>query len=288
MKFEYLEPSSLEEAVSLLTKHHDKAKIIAGGTDLIVQMRRKLARSQFLIDIKNIDDLSYIHDGNGEGLQIGALTTISALEKSSDLQQQYPIISQAAGVLGCSAIRNMATLGGNLCNAAPSADTAPALIALSSNAKIIGPEGQRLIQLEDFFKGPGESSLKRGELLVEIQVPPSSPESRAVYLKHTLRGTAELAIVGVAVLLTSSPGSDICKDIKIALGAVAPTPIRALNAEKQLIGKRIDSDRIRACAQAAADESLPISDVRASAEYRKAMIKVLTKRALQSMADQII
>lgn len=288
MKFDYLEPSSLKEAVSLLTKHHDKAKLIAGGTDLIVQMRRKLTRPQFLIDIKNIGDLSYINNGNGEGVRIGALTTIRALEKSLELQQDHPVISQAASVLGSFAIRNMATLGGNLCNAAPSADTAPALIALSSSAKIIGPEGERLIQLEDFFKGPGESSLKRGELLVEIQVPPSSPESRAVYLKHTLRGTAELAIVGVAVLLTSSAGSDICKDIKIALGAVAPTPIRALNAEKQLIGKRIDTDRIRACAQAAADESLPISDVRASAEYRKAMIKVLTKRALQAITDQIV
>jgi carbon-monoxide dehydrogenase medium subunit len=286
MKFEYLEPSSLEEAVSLLTKHHDKAKIIAGGTDLIVQMRRRLTRSQFLIDIKNISGLNYIDHGNGEGTRIGALTTISALEKSSDLQQHYPIISQAAGVLGCSAIRNMATLGGNLCNAAPSADTAPALIALSSKAKIAGPEGQRLIQLEDFFKGPGESALKRGELLEEIEVPPSPPGSKAVYLKHTLRGTAELAIVGVAVILTLPPGRDICEDIKIVLGAVAPTPIRALNAEKQLIGKRIDPDRIRACAQAAVDESLPISDVRASEEYRKAMIKVLTKKALQSMTDQ--
>lgn len=279
MRFQYLEPTSIEEAISILSEYDGKAKIIAGGTDLLVQIRNKTIRPEYLVDISRIPKLDYKEE-NG-GLRIGALTTIRALEKSAELHQRYPVISQAAGQLGSVAIRNMGTLGGNLCNAAPSAETAPALIGLSARAKIVSPDGERVVPLENFFVGPGETVLKKGELLVEIQVPPMLPDTKAVYLKHAIRGTIDLAIVGVAAIVTLEPGSNICKDIKLVLGAVAPTPMRARQAEEIIRGKKIDDALIDKCAQVASDESRPITDVRASQWYRKEMVKVLTRRAIK-------
>ena len=279
MRFQYLEPTSIEEAISILSEYGNKAKIIAGGTDLLVQIRSKTIRPEYLVDISRIPKLDYKEEN--DGLRIGALTTIRALEKSAELHQRYPVISQAAGQLGSVAVRNMGTLGGNLCNAAPSAETAPALIGLSARAKIVGPDGERVVPLENFFVGPGETVLKKGELLVEIQVPPMPPDTKAVYLKHAIRGSIDLAIVGVAAIVTLEPGSNVCKDIKLVLGAVAPTPMRAHQAEEIIKGKKIDDALIDKCAQVASDESRPITDVRASDWYRKEMVKVFTRRAIK-------
>lgn len=279
MRFQYLEPTSIEEAISILSEYGNKAKIIAGGTDLLVQIRSKTIRPEYLVDISRIPKLDYKEEN--DGLRIGALTTIRALEKSAELHQRYPVISQAAGQLGSVAVRNMGTLGGNLCNAAPSAETAPALIGLSARAKIVGPDGERVVPLENFFVGPGETVLKKGELLVEIQVPPMPPDTKAVYLKHAIRGSIDLAIVGVAAIVTLEPGSNVCKDIKLVLGAVAPTPMRAHQAEEIIKGNKIDDALIDKCAQVASDESRPITDVRASDWYRKEMVKVFTRRAIK-------
>ena len=281
MRFEYLQPVTIEQAISLLTKHDGKAKVIAGGTDLVVQMRRKEVRPQYVVDIAGIPGLDYINYDEKQGLRIGALTTIRALETSNELQQRYPVISQAASQLGSVAIRNVATLGGNLCNAAPSAETAPSLIGLQATAKIIGPDGERIASLEDFFTGPGSTILKTGELLLEIQVPVPSPGTRGIYLKHAIRGTVDLAIVGVAVIVTPEVGGEVCQDINVVLGAVASTPMRARSAEEMMRGERIDDALINRSAQAASDEARPISDVRASAQYRKEMVKVFTRRALR-------
>lgn len=281
MRFEYLQPQTIEEAVLLLTKYNGKSKVIAGGTDLVVQIRDKLLRPQYVIDITGISGLSYIDVDDERGARIGALTTIRELEKSTELKRSYPIISQAASQLGSVAIRNIGTIGGNLCNAAPSAETAPALLVLSATAKIVGSSGERVVPLEDFFIGPGNTALKVEELLVEIQVPAPLPHTRGIYLKHGIRGTIDLAIAGVAVAVTVEPESKVCQDIKIALGAVAPTPVRARRAEEIIMGKMINDDLINRSAQVASDEARPISDVRASAEYRKEMVKVLTGRAIR-------
>lgn len=281
MRFEYLKPTTIEESVSLLIKYDGNAKIIAGGTDLVVQMKQRVVRPKYVVDIEGISGLDYIDYNEGQGLMIGALTTIRSLETSTQLLQRYPVISQAANQLGSPAIRNLGTLGGNLCNAAPSAETAPALIGLSARAKIVGPNGERVVPLEEFFIGPGNTILKSGELLIEIQVPVTLPGTRGVYLKHGIRGTMDLAIVGVAVIMTLDPKSEICHDIKVVLGAVAPIPMRARNAEDIIRGKRIDEVLINRCAQAASDEARPICDVRASAEYRKEMVKVFTRRAIR-------
>ena len=191
----------------------------------------------------------------------------------------YPVIAQAAGLLGSVAIRNVATIGGNLANAAPSADTAPALVGLSARAKIVGPNGERLIPLKDLFAGPGETVLTTGELLVEIQVPVPLPGTNGVYLKHS-RSTVDLAVVGVAAIMVLGK-DNVCTDIKIVLGAVAPTPIIARTAEEILVGKRVDKALIKKSAQAAAYEAKPIADLRASAEYRREVTRVLAMRAIK-------
>jgi len=281
--FEYLEPKTVEEAVSLLSKYRGKAKVIAGGTDLVVQMRGELTKPQYVVDITAISGLDYINYDEKGGLRVGALTTIRGLERSTVLHQRYPVISVAASRLGSVAIRNVGTLGGNLCNAASSAEMAPALIGLSARAKIAGPDGERIVPLEDFFTGPGITVLKTEELLLEIEVPALLSGTKGIYLKHAIRGTGDLAIVGVAVMVTPEPKGEVCRDIKIVLGAVAPTPMRAHNAEEIIKGKRVDKALINKSAQVASDEACPISDVRASAEYRRDMVKVFTQRALREV-----
>jgi len=285
MKFEYLEPSTIEEAISLLAKYNGKAKVIAGGTDLMVQMRKQQRRPQYVINIGFIPGLDYINYVENEELRIGSLTTIRALEKSTELKQRYPVIPQAAGQLASMAIRNIATLGGNLCNATPSADMAPALIGLSAAVKIVGPAGERMVLLEDFFTGPGNTILKTGELLMEIKVPLLPPRTGAIYLKHAIRGSTDLAIVGVAAVITLEPQSEACRDVKVVLGAVAPTPMRARNAEEILKNKVITQSDIEEAGRVASAECQPISDVRSSAEYRREMVQVFTKRAIKEAVE---
>lgn len=285
--FQYLAPTTLSEAISLLAKYKDEAKVIAGGTDLVVQMRKRTVMPQYIVDITGIPGLDYIRYDAKQGLTIGALTTIRALEKSTDLWQMYPILSQAACKLGSVAIRNVATVGGNLCNAMPIADTAQALLALSAKVRILGPEGERIIPLEDFFTGVGKTSLKIGELLVEIQVPVPLPNTKGLYLKHLTRGSIDLPIVNVTVLITLEPEDKVCKDIRIVLGSVASTPIRARKAEEIMRGKRFDEDLINRTAQAASDEAHPRpGSIRASVEYKKEMIKVFTRQIIKEVVSQ--
>lgn len=281
MQFEYLEPATIEEAVLLLSRHNGRAKIIAGGTDLLILIRRRVTNPEYLIDISSIAELNFIeHDESG--LRIGAMTPISSLLKSSNVQREFPVICKAANQFGSVAIRNVATVGGNLCNAAPSAEVAPALIGLSAKARIVGPDGERVVLLEDFFTGPGCTVLAEGELLVAIEVPRPEPNTRGTYLKHALRGTIDPATVSVAVVATLDSGAT-CKDIKLVLGAVFPTPLRSRKVEAILKGKNVDEALIMQSAEAAADESRPISDIRGSAEYRRDMVKVFTARAIREV-----
>ena len=266
MRFNYLEPSTVEEAISMLGGYDGRAKLIAGGTDLIVQIRDKLVSPEYVIDITYIPGLDYIEYNEKQGLRIGALTTIREIEKSDVICKIHPVISQAAGLLGSVAIRNVATIGGNLSNAAPSADTAPSLIGLGAKAKIVGKSGEKTIALDEFFTGPGCIVCGPGEILVEIQVPVSSPNVKGAYFKHS-RSAVDLATVGVAAIMDLDAGN-ICRDVKIVLGAVAPTPMRAKKAEEILKGQKVEPALIEKTAEMAAAESQPITDVRASAEYR--------------------
>ena len=281
MRFDYLEPQTIEEAVSLLSKFNREAKVIAGGTDLLNLIRTKIIRPKYVVDIVRIPGLDHVTYNDAGTLSIGALATIRALEMSAQVKERHPVITQAAGQLGSVAIRNVGTVGGNLCHASPAADTAPALIALGARVKIAGPAGDRTTALEDFFTAPGRTVLARGEMLTEIQVPAIAPDTKGIYFKHAIRGASDLAIVGVAVVANFDGGR--CRNLRVALGAVAPTPMRATGAERLLDGREPDHALIEIAARAAADESRPITDIRGSADYRREMVKVFVRAAIKSV-----
>jgi len=283
-ELKYFAPKSIEEAISLLSEYGEKSKIISGGTDLLIQMKNKVVLPDFLVSIGDIRDLDYINYDEINGLRVGALTTIGSIEKSSLIHSKFNILAQAAGTLGTPVIRHQATIGGNLCNAAPSADTAPALMVLGARVKIAGVDGEKIISIEDFFTGPGQTVIKHGQILTEIQIPNLPRHGGAAYVKQTRRQGADLAVVGAAALAMME--GDVLRDIKIALGAVAPTPIRAKKAEETLKGKKLDDRLLEESGQAASGESKPIDDTRGSADYRRKLVTVLVKRAVRQAVEQ--
>ena len=280
---EYFTPKSLEEAISLLSEYGEKAEIIAGGTDSLVRMKKGVTPPDLFINIGEIQEMDYIRHDDKDGLRIGARTPIHSIVNSSLIKEKFGVIAHAAATLGTPTIRRQATIGGNLCNAAPSADMAPPLIVLKAQIKIQGSNGQKVMPVEDFFTGPGQTRINRNEILTEIQIPNPIPNSNAVYLKQKRSRGADLAIVGVAASVIMD--GKVIKNAKIALGAVAPTPIRANKVEKLLNGKNPDDKLLDACGESALIESSPIDDVRSSAAYRKKLIKVLVKRAIKKVTE---
>ena len=274
-RFEYFEPTTLGEAAALLGRYAGRAQPLAGGTDLLVELKEQLRRAECVVNIKRIPGMDQLTYDAREGLRIGALVTAREVEVSDFVLKHYASLVQAARELGSIQVRNRATIVGNVCRASPSADTLPPLIADSAQARVFGSKGERTVQLEDFFTGPGKTVLGPGELVTELVLPPPAPRTGKVYIKHGRRKAMELATVGVAVSLTEN------SDIKIVLGAVAPTPIRARRAEDLLRGQALTPDLITKAADLAESESRPISNVRASAEYRREMVRVLTRRALE-------
>lgn len=281
--FEFFEPATLKEAVTLLNKYGNKAKVLAGGTDLVPLMKDKMLRPEVVISLGRVPKLGYIKVDAKGGIKIGALTTIRAIELSSDLKKKCGILCQAANQMASVSIRNVATLGGNLCNASPSADMAPSLLALGASVKLVSSTGERSVLIEDFFTGAGSTVIKPNEILSEIEIPAPVAGTGGAYLKAVTRGGEELALVGVAVVLTMNDGT--CADARIALGAVAPTPVRAPQTEKMLKGKKLDDALIKKAAQNVPDESSPIDDIRGSAEYRREMLKVFTRDAIKQAAQ---
>jgi carbon-monoxide dehydrogenase medium subunit len=281
----YLAPKTLEEACSMLHDYRKEATIIAGGTDLLVQMKCREALPSVIINIGGIADQDFINFEEGAGLRIGAQATVHSIASSSLIWERFGVLAQAASELGTPRIRRRATIAGNLCHASPSADLAPALIVLGANLKIVAVDRERNVTVEDFFSGPGQTVLNPDEIVTEIQVPPLAAQSGGVYFKQTVRKTLDLAIVGVAVVTTMD--GDIFRDIKIALGAVGATPLRAKAAEGTLRDKKISNELLQQAGKAASDESSPIDDVRSSAEYRRRMVEVLTIRAIKQAVGQV-
>jgi len=279
-RFEYFEPATLGEASALLARYQGRAQPLAGGTDLLVELKEQLRRADCVVNIKKIPGIGGLTFDAREGLRIGALVTAREIEVSPVAIQHYPSLVQAARELGSIQVRNRATIVGNVCRASPSADTLPPLIADGAQVVIHGGGGDRLVALEDFFTGPGKTVLKPEELVTEIRVPAPAPRTGKVYIKHGRRKAMELATVGIAVSLSD-------REVRIVLGAVAPTPIRARRAEALLRGKTLSDELIKKAAEAAAGESAPISNVRASAAYRREMVAVLTRRALHRAWDAI-
>ncbi|MBW1802939.1 MAG: xanthine dehydrogenase family protein subunit M [Deltaproteobacteria bacterium] len=277
-KFEYLSCESIEEACSLLGKYGEEARVLSGGTDLLIKMKHKMMTPGYLINIKRIPDLNYIRQDDGRQVAIGALTTVQAVKNSPLIKKKYHALNDATGVLGTRQVRNLATVCGNLCNASPAAECAPALLALNARARIAGKSGRRVIDLKDFFLEPGKIALAHDEILTEIQIPEPETNTGGVYLKHSTR-RIDVAIVGVAVVVRMD-GPKV-EDIRIALGAVGPTPFRAEKAEAILKGRKADEERVQKAAAMASDESFPIDDLRGQKDYRKEMVATLVKQGIE-------
>jgi aerobic carbon-monoxide dehydrogenase medium subunit len=282
-RFEYFEPKTLDDAVSLLSLYDGKANVLAGGTDLLVEIKEHVRQPDYVINIKKIANVDHLHYDAKEGLRFGALVTARDIEISPVVREKYPALSQAASEIGSIQIRNRATVAGNICRASPSADTLPPLIADGAIVRIYGPAGERTIVLEEFLTGAGRTILQPNEIVTEISVPAPPPHTGSIYIKLGRRKAMELATVGVAVSLTLE--RKLCRAIRIVLGAVAPTPIRARQAEAVLLNRPFELHRLDMAAQAAVNESRPISNVRGSAQYRRAMVGVLTKRAIARAAE---
>ncbi len=276
---EYFEPKTLNDALSLLAKHGAEAKLIAGGTDVMVDIKFKEEPGS-LVNIKKIPGLAGIKE-NGASLRIGALTTIRELETSALLREKLPVLWQAAHQFASLQVRNTATIGGNIGRASPSGETLAPLLVLDAKAKVAFTDGEKTEPFSSFFQGPGKTSMGAKGLLTEIEVPYPAPGSKGVYLKHAVRGAMDIAMVGVAVLITPDAAKANLQDVRIGLGAVAPTPVRAPKAEALLRGKPLTAVLVKQAAALAASESSPISDQRSSAENRRWIVEALTRRGLE-------
>jgi carbon-monoxide dehydrogenase medium subunit len=309
-QFDYLKPKTLEEALSLLNQHGKKAKLIAGGTDVIVMIKQKTLSPDVLISLQGIPGLDQIQmDGT---LRIGAMVTHRALEKSELIRKEFSALADAVDCLGSIQIRNVATIGGNICTAAPSADTATPLLVLKAQVKMKSLSKERMVPIEEFFTAPGETVLKKGEVVTELIVPKPPPNTGSAYWKHQRRLALDLPILGVSTLLTlnkkvvscsdllctTSPISSIlhameedeltCNEVRIALGVAAPMPIRAIKAENLLRGKKVSDELLEEVAQTAAQEAQPRDTIRGEAWYRRDMIKVLVKRMAMKSIERVV
>ncbi len=275
--FDHYTPKSLPEAIELLSRLDGSGRVIAGGTDLMLQMRSGVRTPASIVNIKRLPELAGIDYDERDGLWLGALVTLRELTRSPIITERYPALAKTAGMMASEQVRSFATAGGNLCNGSPSADLAPPLMVMGAKVIAVGPAGERKIPLEQFFLGPGQTALAADELMSGIQVP--VPGSPAVYFKQAPRLFMDIAVAGVAANIRMEDA--LCRAARIALGAVAPVPLRATEAEAILVGSPLTAEVIAKAAQAAADACSPIDDVRGSAWYRRKMVKVLTRRAVE-------
>lgn len=282
--FEYVKPKSVQEALNLADQYESgAASFKAGGTDLFVQMKNQVIAPHYIIDLQGLEELKGISLEKGF-VKIGALTCMNEIAEDPTLPKLgLHILSEAARKLGSYQIRNRATLGGNLCNASPAAEMATPLLVMEAKATLEGKNGRRTVSLEEFFRGPGKTLLGKGELLLSLEVQKQEEGMRAGHLKHCRRRAMDLAVVGIAAKICMRDGGS-CQDARIALGAVAPTPIRVRQVEEGLVGKKITEDVARWAGEVAAKAASPITDIRGSADYRRQIIKVQLRRLLRELA----
>ncbi|MFQ6027725.1 MAG: FAD binding domain-containing protein [Dehalococcoidia bacterium] len=280
-RFEYLEARSLRQAVSLLQRYGEDARLVAGSTDFLVRWRTGTWSPKYVINLQHISRLSRIGYSSRSGLRLGALVTIQELSDHPQIRRNYPALATAAASFAGVQIRNLATVGGNVCNASPAGDTLPGLLVFDAQCRVVGTQGERSIPLDQFFVGPGRTALQAGEILTEIQLPPTVANTGSIYIKHSPRGAMDIAMVGVALLVTLGEGGRVCRDARIALGAVAATPLRAYAAEEMLKGQTITPELLDSVSAEAQRAATPIDDVRGSASYRHAIVGALTRRTLE-------
>jgi len=285
-RFDYFAPESLDEAIAILRERGDGGRLLAGGTDVLVQMKEAGLHPSYVVSLRRLRELRGITFDEQRGLRIGATTTMADVAEHATVRQRYPVLVDGASIVGSVQTRNMATIGGNVCNAAPSADTAAPLLVLGAQAEIAGPDGRRRTPLEGFFTGPGRTVLAHDEVLIGFIIPTPAPRTGGCYERHTPRAEMDIAVVGVAALVTLEPDRDVVREARVALGAVAPTPLRALEAEASLAGGPPSDEAFQRAAGLAAEAARPISDVRGSVAFRRHLVQVMAARCLRRAVER--
>jgi CO/xanthine dehydrogenase FAD-binding subunit len=273
--FEYHQPTTVREAVETLRKHPD-AKLLAGGTDLIPKMKQALIKPRNIVNLKKIHELSVIEE-RGDAIYIGAAVKLRELERNDTVRRRLPLLTNCVKSIGSVQIRNMATIGGNVCNASPAADAALGLVALEATVHIAGPDGERQVEAKAFFKGPGLTVLQGDEIVTGFTVPVPTEDTGTCFLSVG-RTALDISTISIAVALRTK--DDRVEDAKIALGSVAPTPLRLLDVEKSLKGKTMTEKLVEDAAKMVSESIQPITDVRGTAEYRRKASKGMTVEAL--------
>jgi carbon-monoxide dehydrogenase medium subunit len=277
-RFEFHAPGTLDEALALL-KRGDGVRLLAGGTDLLVHLKEGDARPSTVVSIGRLPELAGLTFDEAGGLRLGASTDMATIEASPVIRERYAALADGAGIVGSIQTRNMATVGGNIANAAPSADTAPPLVVFDAIAGIAGPNGRRELPVAELFAGPGQTVLAPDEILTGFRLPAPPPRTGSVYQRHTPRKIMDIAVVGVAVRLSLGDDGAIA-EARICLGAVAPTVIRANDPEQTLTGQPPSEELFARAGELAQQAASPISDVRGSADFRRYLVGVMTKRCL--------
>ncbi|RPJ72295.1 MAG: xanthine dehydrogenase family protein subunit M, partial [Acidobacteria bacterium] len=270
-QFDYFEPASMEEAIGLLAQHGDRARVLAGGTDLVVQMKMERVSPRAIVSLAAIPGLCRIEDRDGF-LWVGSGATIAAIERDARVRRRYPSLADACASFSTTQVQTMGTVGGNLCNGSPAADCAPALLVAGAEVEIAGPRGTRRIPLEEFFVGPGRTVLQYGEILTSIALPPSPAAAGSAFLKIG-RVAADVAKASAAVMVVRD--GDRIADCRMAFGSVAPTPLRSRRAERALAGRGFSKEALAEAAEIASLEVTPIDDVRSQAWYRRRAVRAL-------------
>jgi aerobic carbon-monoxide dehydrogenase medium subunit len=278
-RFELALPRGVDEVLRVLSERGPEAKLLAGGTDLLPQLKNGLIKPACVVDLSGVARVRTL-EADARGLRVGAAVAARTLERDPTTRTIYTSLAESGALVGSVQVRNLATLGGNVCNAAPSADMAPPLLALDAEMVIAGPRGERRVPVADFFTGVRRTVLGPDEILLEMVVPAPGPRSGGHYLRHTPRRELDIAVVGVASQLTLSDG--VCAKARIALAAVAPVPLRARAAEQALEGNPVTPEAIERAAELAVGAAKPISDQRGSADYRRHLVRVLTRRTLRT------
>jgi CO/xanthine dehydrogenase FAD-binding subunit len=282
----YESPRTIADAVALLAAHGDKARPLSGGTDLVIQLRAGVRRPEYVVDIKHIPEMTRISFSMQHGLHLGAAVSCIEIHENADMRRYYPGLTEAAHLIGSLQIQSRATVGGNLCNGSPAGDSTPALIALGAKARIVGPKGERIVPVDTFITGPARTALQPGELLIELLIDSPARHSSDAYLRFIPRNEMDIAVVGVGASVTLDLDDDRVTDARIALGAVGPTPILATAAASAIIGKKLDEAALDNAARLATSVATPIDDMRGTAEFRRHIVGVLTRRALTIAAER--
>ena len=283
-RFDYLEPHSLDEALGMLEKHGARARLVAGSTDFLVRWRTGSWRPEIVVCMQHVPGLDGVSFNDDDGLSIGAMATVQSIEQSSVVRARYPALAAGSAAFAGVQVRNLATVVGNVCNASPAGDTLPALLAYDAQCRIASSGGERWLPLHEVFVGPGQTALAAGEIMTELRLPAPAPNTGGLYIKHSPRGAMDISAVGAASVL-SIAADGTCASVRIALGAVAPTPMRAYGAEGRLVGQVLNNDNIAEAARLAAQSSRPIADVRSGADYRREIAQVLAERTLRHAAS---